>query len=330
MADIEEQRRRIQENNDALWERGANLIRKAYYSKTGLSTPYKIWKDVNSQDNRISLERVKAWFRENVARTKPTGGAKNSFVAPYAHFEYQVDIFFITEKQLQNQEFPFGLSCIDIFSKYATVVPIKSRKHEEIMRGILKAFKDMGKQPEIIMTDPESALFKREVAEAFTEMSIQHIITQSSVHFAERFHRTFRGMLEKRLDYLKNRKVKMPEKTNPNIQWHTLIPEILAVYNNKNIHTATGLTPSEARKPSAEVDAKTSMEMRAKRGRRYPTIRVGDTVRVIRKKILGDKEFTGNFRAGEHEVLEITTNFGQRFYRLDDGREYIRSDIVKF
>ena len=65
----------------------------------------------------------------------------------------------------------------------------------------------MGKQPEIIMTDPESALFKREVAEAFAEMSIQHIMTQGSVHFAERFHRTFRGMLEKRLDILKNRKV---------------------------------------------------------------------------------------------------------------------------
>ncbi len=122
----------------------------------------------------------------------------------------------------------------------------------------------------------------------------------------------------------------MPEKTNPNIQWQTLIPEILAVYNNKNVHTATGLTPSEARKPSAEADAKMSMEMRAKRGRRYPTINVGDKVRAIRNKILGDKEFTGNFRAGEHEVLEITVNFGQRFYRLDDGREYIRSDIVKF
>ncbi len=103
-------------------------------------------------------------------------------MAPRAYHEYQADIFFITEKQLQSQEFPFGLSCIDIFSKYATVVPIKSRKHEDIMRGILKAFKEMGRQPEIIMTDPESALFKREVAEAFAEMSIQHIMTQSSVH----------------------------------------------------------------------------------------------------------------------------------------------------
>ncbi len=93
MADLEEERRRIQENSDALWERGANLIRKAYYSRTGLSTPYKIWKDVNSQDNRISLERVKAWFRENVARTKPTGGGKNSFVAPRAYHEYQVEKF---------------------------------------------------------------------------------------------------------------------------------------------------------------------------------------------------------------------------------------------
>ena len=108
-------------------------------------------------------------------------------MAPRAYHEYQVDIFFITEKQLQSQEYPFGLSCIDIFSKYATVVPIKSRKHEEIMRGILKAFKDMGKQPEIIMTDPESALFTREVAGAFAEMSIQQIYDPKLSAFCRTF-----------------------------------------------------------------------------------------------------------------------------------------------
>ena len=57
------------------------------------------------------------------------------------------------------------------------------------MRGILKAFKDMGKQPGIIMADPESALFKREVAEALTEMSIQRIMTQKLSAFCRTFPR---------------------------------------------------------------------------------------------------------------------------------------------
>ncbi len=74
---------------------------------------------------------------------------------------------------------------------------------------------------------------------------------------------------------------------------------------------------------------KSEMELKAKTGRVYPTIEVGDKVRVIRKKILGDKEFVGHFRADKPTVESISENFGQKFYKLSDGREYIRSDIVK-
>jgi hypothetical protein len=35
------------------------------------------------------------------------------------------------------------------------------------------------------------------------------------------------------------------------------------------------------------------------------------------------------FKAGEQTVEGISENFGQNFYKLSDGREYIRSDIVK-
>ncbi len=69
--------------------------------------------------------------------------------------------------------------------------------------------------------------------------------------------------------------------------------------------------------------------MKAKTGRVYPTIEVGDKVRIIRKKILGDKELVGNFRLDTRTVVSISENFGQEFYKLSDGREYIRSDIVK-
>jgi len=193
---------------------------------------------------------------------------------------------------------------------------------------MLAAFKQIGKQPEILMSDNDTALLKKVVQEFFEEASIQHIITQSSVHFAERFHRTFRGMLHKRHQYLiKLKKVgKQPADT---FQWHELIPQIMKTYNFKNVHSATGKTPAEARKPSNEIDVKSEMELKAKTGRVYPAIEVGDKVRIIRKKILGDKEFVGNFRWDTRTVVSISDNFGQKFYKISDGREYIRSDIVK-
>ena len=36
-----------------------------------------------------------------------------------------------------------------------------------------------------------------------------------------------------------------------------------------------------------------------------------------------------NFKKGEHTVESISESFGQKFYKLSDKREYIRSDLVR-
>ena len=90
------------------------------------------------------------------------------------------------------------------------------------------------------------------------------------------------------------------------------------------------MTPYEARKPSNEADVKAAMELAATHGVKFPPpLRVGDTVRMLLKKKLGHKEFQDAFKPGKQTVVEITENFGQKYYKLSDNREYIRSDLVK-
>ena len=45
--------------------------------------------------------------------------------------------------------------------------------------------------------------------------------------------------------------------------------------------------------------------------------------------MVGDKEWMDQFKKGEHTVESISENFGQKFYKLSDGKEYICSDIVR-
>ena len=153
------------------------------------------------------------------------------------------------------------------------------------MAAIFKGFKDIGKQPDILYTDEEVALMQKDVAPE--RMGVQHIVTAGSAHFVERFNRTFKWMINQQVKELKRRK-RLVRKTTPidpdQIQWHLLAPSVLAVYNNKNKHRITGLTPADARKPSSETDAKISMEIAATRGRRFPTLAVGDKVRILRKR----------------------------------------------
>ena len=71
------------------------------------------------------------------------------------------------------------------------------------------------------------------------------------------------------------------------------------------------------------------MELAAKSGVRFPQLRVGDTVRMLKKKKIGMKEFQDPFKPGRPTVASISEQFGQKYYRLSDNREYIRSDLVK-
>jgi hypothetical protein len=57
----------------------------------------------------------------------------------------------------------------------------------------------MGKKPEIIYTDDEGALHKASIQDYFKEHKITHYITRNHAWFAERFIRTFKSMLYKRI-----------------------------------------------------------------------------------------------------------------------------------
>ena len=84
-------------------------------------------KDARVKDKTVTMADVEEFFRKSVEeKRKPRG--QNSFVAPHAYFEFQLDLFFISSNDLENQKFRIDLVLIDIFTKYATVVPIKGKQ----------------------------------------------------------------------------------------------------------------------------------------------------------------------------------------------------------
>ena len=82
-------------------------------------------------------------------------------------FPSQVDGF-------PNQDSPARMSMINVFNKFAVVIPLKEHKAIHIMPAIFKAFTMIGKQPEILYTDDEGALTDKRVAAEFEGAGIQH------------------------------------------------------------------------------------------------------------------------------------------------------------
>jgi hypothetical protein len=299
-----------------------NIISDVYFEKSGFGSKKATLDDARQKDKTITMTDINEFFRKNVEQKKQLKGY-NSFVAPEHGYEYQVDLFFIGKKRdadLENQKFKIGMVMIDIFSKYAVVVPLPSKETGDIASCILEGINKMGEKPDIIYTDDEGALSTTAMKEYFEKQKIKHIVTRSHAWFAERFIRTFKFSLFKRVENSKKE----------GVQWTDFILEILLTYNNKIKHSATGFTPSEAKKKGNETDVKLNLLNKKKHDRRYPLLSIGDQVKIYRKKEPGEKERTSNWSSNTYEVETISKSHGQTYFKVEGmAREYSRHEILK-
>jgi len=259
----------------------------------------------------------KLWFRENVEAKKQLKGY-NSFIAPRAYYEFQIDLFFIND--LENQKYKVGALMIDIFTKYVVVVPIKSKNEGDVASALIECLHKMGKNPEILYTDDERSLNSIAIQKYLKDNNITHLITRNHAWFSERAIRTFKDALYKRIDN--------SESDNP--QWTDYIFEFLITYNNKLKHSATKYTPNEAKESKNELNVKLNLTLHKTHTRKYPLIQIGDRVKIYRKKKTGEKERTSTWSENTYEVEKIIQSFGQTFFILNGiERQYMRSELLK-
>ena len=113
-----------------------------------------------------------------------------------------------------------------------------------------------------------------------------------------------------------------------NIQWVDYLGEILLTYNSKMIHSAHEMTPNEAHKKENHLKVKLKLEINRVKTRKYPTLRVGDEVKLYR-----------HHRKGTHFKLEqcqiyshwdFSKKLGQNYYSLEgQKRQYLRYEMLK-
>ena len=299
------------------------IISDIYFDRAGYGSLKTTLADARDKDKTIKMEDVKEFFKKNVEeKRKPRG--ENSFVAPRSFWEYQLDLFFISKNDLEHQQkFRVGLVLIDIFTKYAVVIPIKSKQPPDVLAGMMEGMNKMGKKPKMIYSDEEGSLNSDVITSYLDEEKIEIHRTRGHPAFAERFIRTFKDKLYKRI-------ANDEKKGKADIQWIDYITEIMLTYNTKDVHSATGLTPKEARQPRNDAKAKISMTIKARKSRMYPEIRVNDNVKIMRKKAITEKANTSHWLKEIFRVERIEKKLGQEYYFVE-GRDkgLLRHELLK-
>ena len=304
-------------------ENKQKTIADIYYDRSGFGSKNITLKDARAKNKEITMKDVDEFFRKNVEIKKKARGM-NSFVAPSNNHTFQIDLFFISKDDIEApQKFRAGMVCIDVLSKYAVVVPIKSKETADVIAGAMECLQRMKAKPKMIYTDDEKAIASSDFKQYVEDEGIELYRTRGHPAFSERFIRTFKDKLFKRVEADE-------KKGKRDIDWRDYLPEIMLTYNNKDVHSSTGQTPNEARKEENELKSILNVSIKAKKETLYPELRVGDKVKILRKKAITEKERTSHFLQGEYTVEEITQKLGQKYYKMTEyPRPLMRHELLK-
>ena len=96
------------------------------------------------------------------------------------------------------------------------------------------------------------------------------------------------------------------------------------------VHSSTGLTPNDARKPQNELPVYLNMTLKAKHSRKYPDINIGDKVFIYMKRKANQKSHVPLWSDVSYAVEGISTAHGITFYKTSArDRPCLRHELLK-
>jgi len=264
---------------------------------------------------------MKRWYDRNLVKKTNLPGF-NSFIANGPKEEYQMDIMILNDlKGEDDRKFPYVLVMIDIFDKYCSAIPIKTKQPPDVLAGIMESIHKMGGKPICIYSDNEGSFNSKMIQEYFKTENIRHLTSLHRVPYVDRVIRTLKNMLYKRLDYERAH-------GNTDAYWY-ILPKLMLVYNNYKVHSITKFTPKDARKKENIDQVRENLEANRISNRTYPEVHVGDEVRKLKKKDKFDKEKTPVWTKQVYKIEDIVDVGEQKMYKISGTEKPLfRSEIL--
>ena len=181
---------------------------------------------------------------------------------------------------------------IDIFSRYAFTIAVKSKSGKDVLNGFVKLMKQFhekfGKYPKRVQADEGKEFFKINFSEYLKHKNIEFFVTKSQKKavIVEKFNRTLKNIMWRFMD----------EKGEKN--WNDFLSDFTYNYNH-SVHRTIGMRPIDVAPPKFQI---------------------GDKVRVSRYKSTFAKGYKMTFH---NEVYTIYKTYrgSPTVYKLIDEKD---------
>ena len=187
--------------------------------------------------NKISRKQVREWLSQQDVYTfhKPARRRykRSRVIVPGIHAQFQADLVDLQNLSRRNKGYKHFLAYIDIFSKYAFVLPFKTKQGQELVKAFHKIL-STGRKPIKLQTDQGTEFLNRVFQKFLRDDNIDFFTVNSGLKASvvERSNRTFKNKMYKYFT-AKN-----------TLTYINVLPQLVSSYNNI-YHRSIKMKPSQ-------------------------------------------------------------------------------------
>ena len=286
------------------------LLSNLFYGPSSTTSIKKLYEKLKHQG--ITYNEIKEFvqkqevYQMHLKRKRP----KNFFpiVAKYINEIWQIDIIDMSNLASSNNNFKYFFIAIDVFSRFASVVPMKNKNTNSVLDAMKETFIIMNGKPKIINSDNGSEFISGEFKNLCNDNNIElRYVQKGDSHklgIVNRFCRTIREMITKYLDMHDTTRyidVFVSIMDNYNESYHSSIHKapIDVLNNDENVNLITNRKYNKALSEEQKFN-------------------IGDKVRFLKNKVAFEKGSMANFSKTVHTIVSKTAHT----YTLDNNKIY--------
>jgi hypothetical protein len=281
----------------------------------------------NYYNRQVPLQKIRKLLSSNEGYTLHKEFHKQQRNITYKHFkryQFQMDLVEVQHLASKNDSVRYLLNCIDIFTRFAFVRPLKDKSAKTVLTAFKSILDEAVQFPYMVVMD-KGAEFTNKMFKDFCDQNkIKLVNPQASVHaaFIERFNRTLQLLMYK---YMTD---------NETERYIDVLPQLVHTYNNR-FHRMIKTTPQNAELNSngehlqlALIQQEQLKNIKPKK----PKYDVGSYVRIAKQKGKFARSYDEQTMQEIFRIKTIDTKKPIPLYHLTDydGKEDITGGFYEF
>jgi hypothetical protein len=282
----------------------------------GYGTINQLYLAAKKKHPKIKLHQVKTWLQSQNTYTLHRQ-ARRKFpqrktLAKGIRYQFQLDLVDMQSLKKWNSQKRYLLTAIDIFSRRAAVEPISNKSGGEVVRGLQKILKKLGK-PLFSQTDLGKEFHNSEVKKYFNSKNIHHFSTASDVKcsLVERFHSTLQNRLYK---YFTQKST---------FAYLPVLQKIVTAYNNR-YHRSIGRAPSQVTKKNEQEVWNYQYGSYFKKNPPKFKYKIHQTVRISKSSRTFRKGYMPQFQPEYFTIADRLTTTPPVYKLMDKNKEILK------